>query len=73
MATLEEPVIQTDRLSKSYRAGGSSVPVLSDINLTVQRGECLFFAGPSGSGKTTLLSILGSVLSADSGSVQNSA
>lgn len=63
-------MIQTDRLCKSYRTGGSSVPVLSDINLTVQRGECLFFAGPSGSGKTTLLSILGCVLSADSGSVQ---
>lgn len=64
-----ERVIDVSGLCKSYRAGSVPVPVLSQIELTVERGECLFLAGPSGSGKTTLLSILGCVLSADSGSV----
>jgi putative ABC transport system ATP-binding protein len=43
---------------------------LRDVDLAVARGECLFLVGPSGSGKTTLLSILGCVLSADSGVLQ---
>lgn len=63
-------VIEVSRLCKSYRSGGEPVPVLSEIDLHVERGECLFLAGPSGSGKSTLLSILGCVLSADAGSVQ---
>ena len=37
----------------------STPEVLSDINLTVQRGECFVIIGPNGSGKTTLLRILG--------------
>lgn len=66
----ENSVIQVRGLSKSYRSGGDLVPVLTEIDLEVRRGECLFLAGPSGSGKTTLLSILGCVLSADEGSVR---
>lgn len=67
---IAECVIEVSGLCKSYRAGGVPVPVLSQIELTVEQSECLFLAGPSGSGKTTLLSILGCVLSADSGSVK---
>lgn len=67
---MDSTVIQTDQLFKSYLTGGHSVPVLCGIDISVQRGECLFLAGPSGSGKTTLLSILGCVLSADSGAVR---
>ncbi len=62
-------VIKTSNLMKSYATGGTSVPVLCGIDITVQSGECVFLAGPSGSGKTTLLSILGCVLTADSGEV----
>jgi putative ABC transport system ATP-binding protein len=39
---------------------------LSDIHLSIQRGEYVAIEGPSGSGKTTLLSILG-LLDAPSG------
>lgn len=62
-------VIKTSNLMKSYATGGTSVPVLCGIDMTVLSGECVFLAGPSGSGKTTLLSILGCVLTADSGDV----
>ncbi len=67
---MTSPVIETTQLFKSYSTGGHASPVLCGIDMYVQKGECLFLAGPSGSGKTTLLSILGCVLSADSGHVQ---
>ena len=44
-------------------------PVLSDVNLHVQRGETVSIMGISGSGKTTLLKIMSGLLKADSGQV----
>lgn len=41
--------------------------ILKDINLKVNKGECLFLMGENGSGKTTLLKILNGLLLADSG------
>ncbi|MBX3441582.1 MAG: ABC transporter ATP-binding protein [Planctomyces sp.] len=67
---MSHPAIQVEQLTKSYRTGAVTTPVLRDVSLTATPGECLFLAGPSGSGKTTLLSILGCVLSADSGRVR---
>lgn len=40
--------------------GGSSTPLLSDVDLTIAAGESLVFHGPSGGGKSSLLkSLLG--------------
>lgn len=64
---MEDIVVEGSGISKSYRTGSVVTPVLRDVDLSVPRGECLFLVGPSGSGKTTLLSILGCVLTADSG------
>jgi putative ABC transport system ATP-binding protein len=62
--------IQLDDVHKAYRRGSTSTPVLSGVDLEVERGECVFLAGPSGSGKSTLLSIIGCILSADRGVVR---
>lgn len=64
------PIIQASNVCKSYGTGATAIQVLSRVELTILEGECVFLAGPSGSGKTTLLSILGCVLSADTGSVR---
>ena len=61
--------IFAEDVHKVYLRGSTSTPVLAGVDLTVQRGECVFLAGPSGSGKTTLLSIFGCILSADGGRV----
>ncbi len=45
------------------------VKALSDIELSIHRGEFAVLSGPSGSGKTTLLNIIGGLDGASSGEV----
>lgn len=59
--------LEAKSIAKSYVIGGQPRPVLDGIDFHLNRGECVFLAGPSGSGKTTLLSILGLLLTSDSG------
>ncbi|HYF35809.1 MAG TPA: ABC transporter ATP-binding protein [Prosthecobacter sp.] len=65
------PLLQLQSVSKSYREPGSDhvVPVLRDVDLTIDPGESLAIVGPSGCGKSTLLNILGTLDAPDSGSV----
>ena len=63
-------VINAINLEKSYRNGATVTPVLRNVDLTIEQGECVFLVGPSGSGKTTLLSILGCILSPDGGTLE---
>jgi len=42
----------------SYHYPDSAEDVLSDINLTIKKGESIGIMGPSGSGKTTLMNLL---------------
>ena len=66
----QAPAISLRGVSKSYTRGSSTTRVVENVDFEVDRGKCVFLMGPSGSGKTTLLSIIGCVLTADSGDVQ---
>lgn len=59
------PTIRFDGISKSY----GNVTALSEINLSVRKGEFLTLLGPSGSGKTTLLNIVTGAIAPTSGRV----
>ena len=52
------PIIQIHSLNRHFESGDEKFHALKDIDLTVERGECVILKGISGSGKTTLLSII---------------
>jgi putative ABC transport system ATP-binding protein len=58
--TTTAPLIDIRHLNKSYQLGpGVIVPVLRDVNVTIQTGEMVAILGPSGSGKSTLMNMIG--------------
>ena len=54
-------IIQVKNLSKSYWRDSFEIPVLNNINLSVNEGDFLALMGPSGSGKTTLLNLIAGI------------
>jgi subfamily B ATP-binding cassette protein MsbA len=53
----------------SFAYGSDSMPVLKDINLTVEAGRSLAVVGQSGSGKSTLAGLLPRFYNADKGEI----
>lgn len=54
-------------INKSYLMGDQPLPVLQDVQLTVERSDFLAIVGPSGSGKSTLMNIIGCLDTPDTG------
>ena len=51
--------MELKHIYKDYLQGKIVVPVLKDINISIEEGEYVAIMGPSGSGKTTLMNIIG--------------
>ena len=52
-------VLRLEGICKTYRVEGGELAALTDVQLSVPRGELAAILGPSGSGKSTLMHILG--------------
>lgn len=59
-------ILSIEGLSKTYQSGHVA---LSDINLTIDRGEIFALLGPNGAGKTTLIGIICGLVKLTSGRV----
>ncbi len=66
---MSEPVLQCRSIVRRFDEGGSTLEVLSGVDLTVKSAERMAIIGASGSGKTTLLQIMGGLDTPTSGEV----
>jgi ABC-type lipoprotein export system ATPase subunit len=67
---MNDVMIETTDLHRSYRIGRKSIEVLHGIDLQIRRGEKVFLCGPSGAGKTTLLYTLAGLERPEKGRVR---
>ena len=52
-------ILELKGIYKEYLQGKMKVPVLKDVNFSMEEGEYVAIMGPSGSGKSTLMNIIG--------------
>ncbi len=64
---MNNTLIKLENLQKIFLTEEVETHALSDISLTINKGEYVSIAGPSGCGKSTLLSLLGLLDTASSG------
>src|SRR5262245_8675262 len=62
---MPEPMVVVDRLTKRY----GRLTALSEVCLSIRRGEVLGLIGPNGAGKTTLFECLAGLLPYDTGTM----
>jgi NitT/TauT family transport system ATP-binding protein len=64
------PHVTISGVSKTFRTRKGEVKALSDIDLTIRRGEFISVLGPSGCGKSTLLMLLSGLVPSSRGSIR---
>nr|WP_294526544.1 ABC transporter ATP-binding protein [uncultured Blautia sp.] len=52
-------ILELKNIYKEYIQGKMNVPVLKNVDFSMEEGEYVAIMGPSGSGKTTLMNIIG--------------
>ena len=64
-----DPVIEARSLNLTFATNDGPVHALSDVNLTINKGDFVSFIGPSGCGKTTFLRALAALEEPTSGTI----
>ncbi|MBS3681957.1 ABC transporter ATP-binding protein [Ornithinibacillus massiliensis] len=64
-----ESIVRTEKLCKNFKVGANDIPVLKNIEISIESGDFVSIMGPSGSGKSTLLYLLGGIDQPTSGKV----
>ena len=62
-------MLKVENVSKEYPAPNGPLKIVSDVSLSLARGDAVSIMGPSGSGKSTLLYIVGALEPPTSGAV----
>ena len=63
-------LLEARGITKTYVTGGAPLPVLRDLDLSVNEGEMVAIMGASGVGKSTLLHVLGGLDRVDGGTIE---
>jgi NitT/TauT family transport system ATP-binding protein len=66
---MAEAAVRAKDLSLVFQTADAPVTALSEVSLTIERGEFVSFIGPSGCGKTTLMRVIADLERATSGSI----
>ena len=66
---MNDIVLECKKVSKNFFDGTKLVPILSEVDLTILKGQQIAIMGRSGSGKTTLLQLLGGLDSPTTGAI----
>src|SRR3546814_16205139 len=59
-------ILESSGLGKTYKSGHNA---LSDVDLSINKGEIFALLGPNGAGKTTMISIVCGIVTASAGTV----
>jgi ABC-type antimicrobial peptide transport system, ATPase component len=62
-------MLKVDHVSKEYPAPNGPLQIVSDVSLSLARGDAVSIMGPSGSGKSTLLYLMGALEPPTSGTI----
>jgi putative ABC transport system ATP-binding protein len=65
---MNEKIIITRNLQRTYHMGGETIHALKDFNISIKKDEYVAIMGTSGSGKSTLMNLIGCLDSPTNGS-----
>ncbi len=63
-------MLQVEQVNHRFQNGSVTIPVLHNIDFTVQQGEMIALLGSSGSGKSTLLNLMAGLMKPSEGSIK---
>ncbi|MDD3732873.1 MAG: ABC transporter ATP-binding protein [candidate division Zixibacteria bacterium] len=67
---MAESWLKTFNLCRYYRRGPTEVKAVDNVDITLEKGECLGLVGSSGSGKSTLLNLMAGLDTPTSGHIE---